>query len=91
MPAWWHARKQRLPPEPPRKSDQAGSRGLACSQFPSVWTPNWTVNGELRQDGRTSDFLFDIPQLIEYITAFATLERGDVVMTGTPPASAPWR
>jgi 2-keto-4-pentenoate hydratase/2-oxohepta-3-ene-1,7-dioic acid hydratase in catechol pathway len=35
-------------------------------------------------DGRTSDFLFGIPQLIECITAFATLERGDVVMTGTP-------
>jgi 2-keto-4-pentenoate hydratase/2-oxohepta-3-ene-1,7-dioic acid hydratase in catechol pathway len=34
---------------------------------------------------RTSEFLFDIPQLIEYITAFATLERGDVVTTGTPP------
>jgi 2-keto-4-pentenoate hydratase/2-oxohepta-3-ene-1,7-dioic acid hydratase in catechol pathway len=43
------------------------------------------VNGELRQDGRTRDFLFDIPELIEYVTAFATLEPGDLLMTGTPP------
>lgn len=48
-----------------------------------------TVNGEIRQDGRTWDFLFDIPALIAYVSAFATLEPGDVIMTGTPPGVRP--
>lgn len=42
------------------------------------------VNGELRQDGNTRDFIFDIPTMIEYITKIMTLEPGDMVTTGTP-------
>jgi 2-keto-4-pentenoate hydratase/2-oxohepta-3-ene-1,7-dioic acid hydratase in catechol pathway len=42
------------------------------------------VNGETRQDGRTSDMIFDIPYLIEYVSRFTRLEVGDLVMTGTP-------
>ncbi|MCE5250724.1 fumarylacetoacetate hydrolase family protein [bacterium] len=42
------------------------------------------VNGELRQDGNTRDFIFDIPTVIEYISKIMTLEPGDVVTTGTP-------
>ncbi len=42
------------------------------------------VNGELKQDGSTSDFIFDIPAMIAYITNIMTLEPGDVVTTGTP-------
>ncbi|HEY7484792.1 MAG TPA: fumarylacetoacetate hydrolase family protein [Streptosporangiaceae bacterium] len=49
------------------------------------------VDGELRQDGRTRDFIFDIPTLIAYITAFARLEAGDVIMTGTPAGVGPVR
>lgn len=47
------------------------------------------IDGELCQDGRTRDFLFDIPFLIEYITAFTRLEPGDLVMTGTPSGVRP--
>ena len=42
------------------------------------------VNGELRQDGRTSQMIFDIPSLIETISAGLTLVPGDVIATGTP-------
>ncbi len=42
------------------------------------------VNGELKQTGSTADFLFGIPELLRYITAFATLEPGDLIPTGTP-------
>jgi 2-keto-4-pentenoate hydratase/2-oxohepta-3-ene-1,7-dioic acid hydratase in catechol pathway len=42
------------------------------------------VNGELRQDASTSDMLFKIPELIEFITRGITLEPGDIVATGTP-------
>lgn len=42
------------------------------------------VNGEVRQAGFTSDMVFGVAELIEYITAFTTLLPGDVVLTGTP-------
>jgi 2-keto-4-pentenoate hydratase/2-oxohepta-3-ene-1,7-dioic acid hydratase in catechol pathway len=42
------------------------------------------VNGELRQDGRTRDLIFDIPTLIETCSRGITLYPGDVIATGTP-------
>jgi 2-keto-4-pentenoate hydratase/2-oxohepta-3-ene-1,7-dioic acid hydratase in catechol pathway len=42
------------------------------------------VNGELRQDANTQDFIFDIPTLIECISAGITLYPGDLIATGTP-------
>jgi 2-keto-4-pentenoate hydratase/2-oxohepta-3-ene-1,7-dioic acid hydratase in catechol pathway len=42
------------------------------------------VNGEVRQDGRASDMVFDIPTLVAYISGVMTLEPGDLVLTGTP-------
>jgi 2-keto-4-pentenoate hydratase/2-oxohepta-3-ene-1,7-dioic acid hydratase in catechol pathway len=42
------------------------------------------VNGEVRQAGFTSDMVFGVAEIIEYITAFTTLLPGDVVLTGTP-------
>ncbi len=42
------------------------------------------VNGELRQEGNTRHFIHDIPAIIEYISAFMTLEEDDVILTGTP-------
>lgn len=42
------------------------------------------VNGELRQDANTSQLIFDIPTLIETISAGITLQPGDVIATGTP-------
>ena len=42
------------------------------------------VNGELRQDDRTSRMLFPIRRQIEYISTFTTLVPGDIIITGTP-------
>jgi 5-oxopent-3-ene-1,2,5-tricarboxylate decarboxylase / 2-hydroxyhepta-2,4-diene-1,7-dioate isomerase len=42
------------------------------------------VNGKLTQTGNTRDLIFDIPYLIEYLSAFMTLSPGDVILTGTP-------
>lgn len=42
------------------------------------------VNGELRQSASTSDLIFNIPTLIETISAAMTLMPGDIIATGTP-------
>jgi len=42
------------------------------------------LNGVVRQFGSTRDMIFPIPYLLRYITAFATLEAGDLIPTGTP-------
>lgn len=42
------------------------------------------VNGKQTQSGRTRDLIYDIPHLIEYLSAFMTLGPGDVILTGTP-------
>ena len=46
-------------------------------------------NGELRQHGSTTDFIFSIPALLSYITAAITLEPGDLLLTGTPAGVGP--
>ena len=47
------------------------------------------VNGEVRQQINTSDLLFSVPRLIEYISAAITLLPGDVILTGTPAGVGP--
>jgi 2-keto-4-pentenoate hydratase/2-oxohepta-3-ene-1,7-dioic acid hydratase in catechol pathway len=47
------------------------------------------VNGELRQDSRTSQLIFDIPTLIAEASKVATLVPGDVIATGTPFGGGP--
>jgi 2-keto-4-pentenoate hydratase/2-oxohepta-3-ene-1,7-dioic acid hydratase in catechol pathway len=42
------------------------------------------VNGELRQDDRTSRMIFSFRKIINYISTFTTLVPGDVIVTGTP-------
>lgn len=42
------------------------------------------VNGELRQQGNTRDLVWKVPEIIEFVTSFMTLEAGDVILTGTP-------
>jgi 2-keto-4-pentenoate hydratase/2-oxohepta-3-ene-1,7-dioic acid hydratase in catechol pathway len=42
------------------------------------------VNGELRQEDRTSRMMFPIRRQIEYISTFTTLMPGDIIVTGTP-------
>jgi 2-keto-4-pentenoate hydratase/2-oxohepta-3-ene-1,7-dioic acid hydratase in catechol pathway len=43
-----------------------------------------TVSGEVLQDCRTSDMIFDVPTLIEFLSGSTTLLPGTVILTGTP-------
>ena len=43
-----------------------------------------TVNGEVRQDDRTSRMIFPVAFQIAYISTFTTLVPGDIIVTGTP-------
>ena len=43
-----------------------------------------SVDGEMKQDGHTSNFLFDVPTVVSYISQFMTLLPGDLISTGTP-------
>ena len=47
------------------------------------------VNGDMKQNGTTSDMIFDIPHLISYISRYFRLEEGDVILTGTPEGVGP--
>jgi 2-keto-4-pentenoate hydratase/2-oxohepta-3-ene-1,7-dioic acid hydratase in catechol pathway len=42
------------------------------------------VNGETKQESNTEEFIFDVEELLEYISAVTTLHPGDVISTGTP-------
>ncbi|MFI2752579.1 fumarylacetoacetate hydrolase family protein [Cellulomonas sp. P22] len=47
------------------------------------------VNGELRQDGSTSQMVFDVAYLVSYVSEIFTLLPGDVILTGTPAGVGP--
>lgn len=47
------------------------------------------LNGEIQQDARTSQMIFDSGTLIEFITGIMTLFPGDIILTGTPAGVAP--
>lgn len=47
------------------------------------------LNGQARQDARTSQMIFDPAVLMEFITAIMTLFPGDLILTGTPAGVAP--
>jgi len=47
------------------------------------------LNGEVKQDSRTSRMIFSIPVLVSFISEVMTLEPGDIILTGTPPGVGP--
>ena len=49
------------------------------------------VNGEVRQLARTSEMIFKVPEIIEYVSGIMTLEPGDIIATGTPAGVGPLR
>jgi 2-keto-4-pentenoate hydratase/2-oxohepta-3-ene-1,7-dioic acid hydratase in catechol pathway len=49
------------------------------------------VNGSLRQDSRTRELIFTLPEIIEFVTSVMTLLPGDVIATGTPSGVGPIR
>jgi 2-keto-4-pentenoate hydratase/2-oxohepta-3-ene-1,7-dioic acid hydratase in catechol pathway len=52
---------------------------------PQVLGIRCIVSGEMLQDSSTSEMLFSVAEIIGFTTEAITLERGDVIMTGTPP------
>jgi 2-keto-4-pentenoate hydratase/2-oxohepta-3-ene-1,7-dioic acid hydratase in catechol pathway len=57
-------------------TEKISNPGTLCVQL--------KVNGKLRQSSSTSNLIFPVDTLIAYISKFITLERGDVIYTGTP-------
>lgn len=49
------------------------------------------VNGDLRQDSRTRELIFTIPELVEFVSSVMTLLPGDIISTGTPSGIGPIR
>jgi len=47
------------------------------------------VDGDTKQDGSVTEMLFGIDAVIAYVSAFMTLEPGDLIATGTPPGVGP--
>lgn len=43
-----------------------------------------TVNGAIRQDGDLAEMIWDVPEVIAYVSRFYRLEQGDLIYTGTP-------
>lgn len=56
---------------------------------PSSLDIRLTVNGEVKQRSNTSNMVFGVPRLIEFVSGIMTLCPGDVIMTGTPPGVGP--
>lgn len=46
------------------------------------------IDGELRQDARTSDMIFGVAEIVSFMSGFTTLMPGDVILTGTPAGVA---
>ena len=51
---------------------------------PGQLTLKTVLNGEVMQDWHTGDMIFDVPALIEFLSASTTLQPGTVILTGTP-------
>ncbi|MCK4462436.1 MAG: fumarylacetoacetate hydrolase family protein, partial [candidate division Zixibacteria bacterium] len=49
------------------------------------------LNGEVKQSGRTSLMIFDVPFLVSYVSSIMTLYPGDLISTGTPAGIAPMK
>ncbi len=50
-----------------------------------------SVNDEIRQDGTTADLVFDVANLVSFVSSIMTLLPGDVILTGTPAGVGPIR
>ena len=81
-------------------ADGQWQRGKSCDTFapmgPTIVTADTVpdphrlsiklvLNGKTMQDSNTDQFIFGVPELIEFLSQTITLEPGDVIATGTPP------
>jgi 2-keto-4-pentenoate hydratase/2-oxohepta-3-ene-1,7-dioic acid hydratase in catechol pathway len=51
---------------------------------PQALPMSLSIDGDTRQSGNTSQMIFSVAELIEFISSFVTLEPGDIIATGTP-------
>ncbi|MEO0473665.1 MAG: fumarylacetoacetate hydrolase family protein [Bacteroidota bacterium] len=67
------------------------SEFLSPDQFPDLQDVRFRclINGEERQNGHTKDMIFAVDFIIEYISKFITLKKGDLIMTGTTKGVGP--
>ncbi|WP_145194115.1 fumarylacetoacetate hydrolase family protein [Planctomycetes bacterium Poly30] len=81
-------------------ADGQWQRGKSCETFcptgPFIATADeiadphelriqFRMNGKTLQDSSTSQLIFNVPELVSYLSGFVTLEPGDLISTGTPP------
>jgi 2-keto-4-pentenoate hydratase/2-oxohepta-3-ene-1,7-dioic acid hydratase in catechol pathway len=81
-------------------ADGQWQRGKSCETFcptgpfiatadeiadPHALRIQFRMNGKTLQDSSTSQLIFNVPELIAYLSGFVTLEPGDLISTGTPP------
>jgi 2-keto-4-pentenoate hydratase/2-oxohepta-3-ene-1,7-dioic acid hydratase in catechol pathway len=62
---------------------------IALGLDPSNLSIEGWVNGEKRQSSNTNQLIFTVPELVEFVTRFCTLEPGDIITTGTPSGVGP--
>jgi acylpyruvate hydrolase len=67
------------------------SKFVTIEQFEDINNLDFslTVNGELKQQGNTSNMIFNFDKIIAYISKFFTLKIGDIIYTGTPAGVGP--
>ena len=86
-------RKKGLPWEMCKGFDGAAAIGewVSVDKFRDVQALQFhlDINGQTVQEGRTSDMLFKIDEIIEYISKYFTLKTGDIIYTGTPVGVGP--
>ena len=86
-------RKKGLPWEMCKGFDGAAAIGewVSVEKFRDVQALQFhlDINGKTVQEGRTSDMLFKIDEIIEYISKYFTLKTGDIIYTGTPVGVRP--
>ncbi|WP_144604748.1 fumarylacetoacetate hydrolase family protein [Algoriphagus algorifonticola] len=64
---------------------------IPVSEIPNLESIDFhlTINGEIKQQGNTSLMLFNFATIIEYVSQFFTLKKGDLIYTGTPAGVGP--
>jgi 2-keto-4-pentenoate hydratase/2-oxohepta-3-ene-1,7-dioic acid hydratase in catechol pathway len=84
-----------------QKGDGQWTRGKSCDTFlplgPSIETDidptniniKLYLNNEMKQSSNTSNLIFKVPELLEFVTQAMTLYPGDVILTGTPSGVGP--
>ena len=62
---------------------------IAVGVDPSNLAIEGWVNGDKRQSSNTNQLIFPVPELVEFVSRFCTLEPGDIITTGTPSGVGP--